>query len=330
MKKSIVISGIVFFIAGISTQPFAIPVNAKTPTVNKSANKQQPNTTKITSTVQPKVSLLSAGAEPRQELRIKPVVGVKEVADLKMNMDMAMSIEGKPLPSFKIPATIMKTDVVVKKVDNNGDIHYEFTYTDVDVQGDTTLPPAAISQMRGEIKKLTGMKGMAIVDSRGQTKQANLSFPQGADNNLKQYIDQFSNSLQQLSAPFPQEAVGVGAKWRTSQVVNVSGMTVNQTALYDLVSIKDGIATLNITIEQQIPGEQKLNLPTSPQGMTMTVKSYSGKGQGQAQISMNKLMPVSSNVSLTANSLWGMTEVNTKKETAMNQQISIQMNIDSK
>lgn len=117
---------------------------------------------------------------------------------------------------------------------------------------------------------------------------------------------------------------------RANQSVNVSGMTVNQSALYELVSIKDGIATFNITIEQQVPGAQKLNLPQAPQGMTMTVKSYDGKGQGQAQISMNKLIPVSSNVSLTANSLWGMTPANTKKETAMNQQMSIQMIINSK
>ncbi len=332
MKKSIIITGIAFLIAGTGIKHEVI-ANAQTSTVKPNANKQTSTPQllpKITPAATARIELLSKGKEPRQELRIKPTVGNKEVAQMKINIDMGMSIEGKPLPAFKMPATIMKTDVVVTKVEPNGDIYYDFSYTDADVQGDTSLPPAAISKMRGEIKKLAGMKGTAVVDSRGQTKEANINFPQGTDNSLKQYIDQFSNSMQQLSTPLPLEPVGVGAKWRANQSVNVSGMTVNQSALYELVSIKDGIATFNITIEQQVPGTQKLNLPQAPQGLTMTVKSYDGKGQGQAQISMNKLIPVSSNVSLTANSVWGMTPANTKKETAMNQQMSIQMSINSK
>jgi hypothetical protein len=327
MKKSIIITGIAFFLAGMGMKTSYV-VNAKTPTIKPTIS--QNNTPKVTPVAKAKIELLSTGAEPRQELRIKPVAGTKELANMKIDIDMAMSVEGKSLPAFKMPATVMKTDVVVTKVEPNGDIHYEFSYKDVDIQGDTSLPPAAISQMRGEIKKLAGMKGTAVIDSRGQTKQANFSLPPGANNTLKQYIDQFSNSMQQLSTPFPQEAVGVGAKWRANESVNVSGMTVNQNALYELVGIKDGVATLNITIEQQVPGEQKLNLPEAPQGINMTVKSYDGKGQGQAQISMSKLMPISSKVSLTSNSLWGMKPVNGKEETTMNQQMSIQMSIDSK
>jgi hypothetical protein len=323
MKKSIVITGIAFLIAGTGIQQEVIPANAKTPAV-----KQTNTLPKITPVAKSQIELISAGAEPRQELRVKPVVGTTETANMKINMDMAMSIEGKPLPAFKMPATVMKVSAVVNKVEPNGDIHYEFSYKDVDVIGDTSLPPAAISKMRGEMKKLAGMKGIAIVDSRGQTKSANFTLPQGADPSMKQFMNQFSDSMQQLSTPFPIE--GVGAKWRTIAGVNSSGMKINQTALYELVGIKDGVATLNISFEQQIAGEQKLNLPQSPQGMTMTVKSYSGKGQGKAQMSMNKILPISSNVSSTANSLWGMTPANTKKETTMNQQMSIQMSIDSK
>jgi Family of unknown function (DUF6263) len=330
MKKSIIIAGIAFIVAGIGIKPLQ-NVNAKTPAVKPTVNQSTPtNTPKITPGAKSGIELLSNGAEPRQQLRIKPTVGTKEVADMKVSMDMEMSVEGKPIPRFNMPATIMKADIVVTKVEPNGDIHYDFSYRDVDIQGDTSLPPAVISKMRGEIKKLSGMKGTVVVDSRGQTKKANFSFPQGTDSFVKQYIDQFSNSMQQLSTPFPQETVGVGAKWRANESVNVSGMAVNQSALYELVSLKDGIATFNVTIEQQIPNGQKLNLPQVPQGMTVTVKSFDGKGQGQAQINMNKIMPVSSNVSMTANSVWGMTPANSKQETSMNQQVSIQMSIDSK
>ena len=323
MKKTFFVGGIIFLIASAGLKSLEIPAKAEI------LAKQVVNNAPKISAGSPQVELLTAGAEPRQELRFKPVVGSKETASMTMNMNLAMSVEGKAVPAFKMPATVMTTDAIVTKVDPNGDIHYEFSYTDADIVGDTTLPPELINKMRAEINKMKGFKGSAIVDSRGQTKKASFILPQNLEPSLKQMLEQMSKSMEQLSSPVPQQAVGIGAKWRVSSAVNVSGISLNQIVTYELVDIKDGVATLNITLEQQAPPSQKLTSPQSPKGITLSIKSYNGTGQGRALVALNKLLPINSTVSVRSNSeMVGKTS--SGEETTINQQITMEMSIQTK
>ena len=326
MKKNLFIGGIAFAIAATSLKPLVTPVNAETSILTKQTQ-QRP---KITPTAKSQIELISEGAEPRQELRLKPTIGTKETANMRMNIDMMTSMAGKTSPALKMPATVITFESVVKNVESNGDINYDFTYTDADVVGDTNLPPAAVAQMRAEMKKLKKFKGSVAIDNRGQTKKANFTIPPGSDPSFKQMIGQMSNSIEQISAPLPQQAVGIGAKWQVTNGVNVSGMAINQVATYELVDFKDGVATLNINLAQQALKPQKLNLPQSPKGVTVTLKSYIGSGQGRALVRINKLTPITSTMTMRASSQISTVVPNTKEELTLDQQMSMLLSIESK
>ncbi len=326
MKKNLFIGGIAFAIAATSLKPLVTPVNAETSILTKQTQ-QRP---KITPTAKSQIELISEGAEPRQELRLKPTIGTKETANMRMNIDMMTSMAGKTSPALKMPATVITFESVVKNVESNGDINYDFTYTDADVVGDTNLPPAAVAQMRAEMKKLKKFKGSVAIDNRGQTKKANFTIPPGSDPSFKQMIGQMSNSIEQISAPLPQQAVGIGAKWQVTNGVNVSGMAINQVATYELVDFKDGVATLNINLAQQALKPQKLNLPQSPKGVTVTLKSYIGSGQGRALVRINKLTPITSTMTMRASSQISTVVPNSKEELTLDQQMSMLLSIESK
>ena len=328
MNKNLFVSGIVLFIATTSLKPLVTPVNAQIPILTKQTQ-QLPKIT-ITPTAKSQIQLISQGAEPRQALRIKPTIGTKEAVNMRMKIDLVTTIAGKTSPAFKMPTNVFKLNSVVKNVESNGDINYEFAYSDVDVVGDTNLPSAVVAKMRAEMKKLQGLKGSIIVDNRGQTKKVNFTVPPEIDPSFMQMINQMSSSIEQLSAPVPQEAVGIGAKWQVANGVNVSGMAINQVATYELVDFKDDVATLNVNIGQQAPKAQKLNLPQSPKGITMTVKSYIGNGQGRMVISLNKLMPISSTLTMRANSQMSTIVPSRKEELTLDQQMSMSLSIDSK
>ncbi|BAZ13928.1 hypothetical protein NIES4071_57680 [Calothrix sp. NIES-4071] len=73
MKKSIIITGIAFFITGMGVNE--VIANAQTNTTKPTTNTQTTtpaNLPKITPAAKSNIELLSAGREPRQELRIKP------------------------------------------------------------------------------------------------------------------------------------------------------------------------------------------------------------------------------------------------------------------
>lgn len=326
MKKILLVSSLSFLIAGWGLKLPPTPVSAATPFVFKQLSN---DTTKTSPSVQPQVELLNAGTEPRQKLRFKPTVNAKQTTTVKMNMDMATSIADQPLPKFSFPAIVMTIETVVTKVDANGDIHYQFSYSDVDVAGDTTVPPKVLNAMRLQLKKMSGMRGFAIVDNRGQTKAANFVLPEGLDQNTKQMLEQVSNSLEESSFPVPEQAIGIGAKWRVSSSPRNGGMNLTQVATYHLVSLQDNVATLNMSMEQQA-APQNVTRPGLPPGATLALKSFSTQGQGQVTVPLNQLMPLSSNVSMRSKSEMNFRQAGKVEETTMGVKMFMEFTLESK
>ncbi|MEO1428669.1 MAG: DUF6263 family protein [Cyanobacteria bacterium J06632_19] len=325
-KKSLLVGGILLTIIGSGLQPvfnraFAQTTQPKTPLENQLS--PQPE-------IKSQITLITPGAQPRQRLRFVPQTGQKETADMQMDMNMSMSVDGKEAPSFKIPGTSLKLNTTVNKVEQNGDIYYDFSYDDVDIVGESNLPASALKDMRREIKKMQGLKGNVIVDNKGQTKKANFIVPKNFNPALKQTMDQLKNSIEQLSAQVPTEAVGKGAKWQVTSNINFNGITLVQTANYELVDIQDGIATMNINLTQKAPGAQKIVLPQIPKGMTMTMESYNANGTGQSKIALNRIMPLSTSLKMNASTQMRTKVPNSPEAMIMNQQISTQLNIQSK
>ncbi|WP_293338852.1 hypothetical protein [Microcoleus sp. CAWBG58] len=274
--------------------------------------------------------LLSPGVEPRQQLRLKPNLGIKRTTTMTVKTEMGVSVGEKSINPTKVPTMVLTIETQATKIDGNGDIHYEFSYANADIGGDTSgLPTAAVDSMRSAVKKLVGLKGNFIMDSRGSNKGGSFTLPKDADNSVKQIVENMSKSLQQLASPLPAEAVGKGAKWRISFPSNTGGMNVNQTAIYELMDLQDGVATLKTSVEQQA-NPQNLTLPQLPAGSTMAVKSFMSQGQGEVIMRLDQLMPVRSVVSINSNAEMTFKSAGNPEESTMKTKLSIEMNLDSK
>lgn len=325
MKKTLFLSSLCFLLVGGGFKPAAAPVSAEVPSAN---NQLVSDSTPTSAAGQTQVELLTTGTEPKQELRFKPQVNAKQTVTLTMNMDVATSVEGRSMPKFQIPASTMKMETVVTQVDPNGDIHFQLAYTDADVVADSTAQPEIVNAMRSTLKKMVGLKGTFVSDNRGQVKSGNFVLPEGLDPMTKQLFQQVSNSLTQLSAPVPAEAIGRGAKWRVTSSLNVAGINLSQSSIYELTSLEDNVANLNITLEQQATS-QALSLPNLPTGSTMTLKSLKSQGQGQMKIRLDAAMPIQANMSLNSNGEMGIKGANNGKETTVSTQLSMQMALES-
>jgi hypothetical protein len=244
----------------------------------------------------PIVELLSVGAEPRQILRYKPAVKSKQTAIMTMNMQMAMSIAGETVPIGNLPGTAITFETLVDRVDPNGDIHYQFRYTNVDLVGSSQLPPAQRAQLLTQIQKLKGVRGTVVVDDRGQTKFGKFDLPPDLDIADKKMLKQISNSVEQLSSPLPEPALGVGAKWRVLSTPKLNGMQIQQVTTFDLVSVQAGRMTLNVVQEQQA-APQQVSATQLPKGKMLNLKSLTGKGQGQLFVKLDRIVPITSNLS---------------------------------
>lgn len=328
MKKRQFIASLCLVSAGWAIELSPASLSAETPLVVQQPAPGVPAPVRNSKT--PQVELLNPGVEPRQQLRLKPAINVKETTVMTVKMDMDISASGRSSAAAKIPVSVMTFETKVTKIDPNGDIYYEFAYTNADIVGDTgNTQPAALNAMRSALKNMVGVKGSFIMDNRGFHKGGNIILPEGADNNVKQMVRQMSKSLEQLASPLPAEAVGKGAKWRVSSSSDFSGINVNDIVTYELASWQDGVASLNVSIEQQA-NPQNITSPQLPPGTTLTLKSFASQGRGAATMRLDRLIPFRSTVSISSNSEMSAKNAGSSQESTIKTKMAMEMTLESK
>ena len=302
-------------------------VNAQTSSVVIQTQKQL-NKTKVANI--PELKVISTGIGNKEKLRFTPKVGSKQTINVALNKDTLMSIGNFKMPRAKLPTYLITLDSTVTKVDSNGDISYDIAYSDVKIQGDAQTKPQLIKVISKQIGQLENFKASAVIDNQGRTKNLNYVIPETVDVNIKFLVEQLSNSLQQLSSPVPEEAVGNGAKWQVSSNTSINGINLNQTTTYELVNVNNGVATLNVNLQQKEKSMQVIDYPGLPLDGILTLHSFRSNAQGKSTIDLDKVMPTSSQISLSADSKYIGKNINTLAETPLNSTLKVDLNIQGK
>lgn len=287
-----------------------------------------PSTTPVTSqTSNPpitKIDLLSAGTGEKKQLRFTPVVNSRQTSTLTLKLD------DQGLPAV-IPATKLTMEIVVTQIAANGDISFDFTYKNVDIVPEPGVLPSVIEPIRLSLASLVGLSGSVVVDSRGQTKSTNLRLPQELDSATQQIFEQLSSSLGQLYAPLPEEAVGLGARWRTSQELNINGIQLTQSAIYELVSNQNNVLQLKMLVEQEAQS-QEVKLPPSPDippGFRVQLRSFSNQGEGEMTLRLGQMLPQRSILSSRSSVVLNLKPPKTGQVVPVNQELTVQITLDS-
>jgi len=328
MKKTLFIASLFLATAGWAIELSPASLSAETPLVvqQPAGGAREP----FRSTTPPQIELLNPGAEPRQELRLKPAINVTETAVMTLKMDMEMSFGARSLPAVKVPASVFTMETKVTKIDANGDLHSEFAYTNADLVGDTAnFPAPVLDSLRSSIKSTIGIKGSFITDNRGFYKGGGIIVPEGTDTKAKQMLQQMSKSLEQLSTPLPAEAVGKGAKWRVISGSDFTGISLNNIATYELTDLQEGTVALNVSIEQQA-NPQNVTSPQLPAGTTLTLKSLTSRGRGSVAWRLDRLMPFRSTASVSSNSEMSVKNSGSSEESTITTKMDMEMTLESK
>jgi hypothetical protein len=280
------------------------------------APETQPAAKAATANSTAQVKLFEAGAEPRKVLRLHPKSGDKQTLTLTVKMAEETTTTGGG-GGGKLPVITMTMDATVKAVSDNGDISYEV------VMGDTTVadePGAAPTATAEAIKSaLAGSKGMSFSgtrSSRGFSNGVELKAPAGGKPLARQITDQMQELVTQLVVPLPEEAVGSGAKWEVKMPIKTQGMTIDQTATYELASLAGERLTVKGSTAQSA-ANQEIQVPDMP-GLQVDLTRMTGKGTGERTFDLTHLLPTAgtgkthSEISL-AISAGGQKQAQTKK-----------------
>lgn len=243
----------------------------------------------------PTVKLIDAGKNPTKPLRFTVKKGLKKVVVTTMKMGIEMDLGAGGSQAQNMPVLEMIFDMKVTDVLPNGDVRYEMVFRKPRAIPDAKIPAQMVTAINEAIKDLAGVKGFSLVSNRGFVKEASFDVPPNAPAQAQQMLRSMEQSFAQLSAPMPEEAVGVGAKWETTTALNANGIAMNQVATNTLVGLSGNKATLDIKLVQTAK-PQKI----TTNGITADLQSYVANGGGSTTIDLSALMPTNGSMGMAS------------------------------
>ncbi len=241
------------------------------------------------------VKLVEVGAEPRKAMRYAAQVGAEQLANLQMTTELELGATGQKMPTA-LPKTRMTIGAKVTAVDAAGETHFGLTIAEADLADGAEVGPTRAGEKLAEvIRGMKGLKGDKVASARGVSHQFTLAAPEGsagimATAALKPVVQGFERAIDQMTVPFPDEPIGVGAKWEVTQKVIEAGMTLDQTTAFEITAVKGAVVSLRFTVTLTAP-PGKLE-STFAGGMVAEVKSLTGSGEGTIEVDLGKVLPV--------------------------------------
>jgi len=252
----------------------------------------------------PKIDLLKAGNEPREPLRFAVAKGHAETLTMTLGMGVAMKVGGQSMAVPELPKLRLKMRIYVTDVRRGGDIAYEAVVHAAEVLPLTQTKRERASQRQARqaletaAESLVGLSGTGVVSPQGLTRSVRFHVPATVAPEVKDFLDQIKQSAAQFSAPFPEEAVGVGAEWRVRTFLNSRGVRLTQIATYRLLRRDQRGASLLVKVTQ-LADKQRLSLPEMPPGAVVQLTELSGRGTGRVVIAPDRLGPVTSQLDVS-------------------------------
>lgn len=235
-----------------------------------------------------KVTVVGTGAAPKKALRYTVPATFKGSLEIVTSMNMSMNVMGQAM-DMPVPAIRMGLNLAVTSVAPNGDITYSMAFTGMKLDGDASNPVAM--QLQAATAGIANIKGSATMNNRGLITSSKLD---AGDPALQAMLSQMTSSVENLSTAFPEEAVGVGAKWEVRQALTSGGQTQFQKSIYEVTAITGATVNLKVTTETSAPPQTINNPMAAAAGGEMTLEKMTGSGAGTMTIQLDSLTPTSS------------------------------------
>lgn len=244
----------------------------------------------------PQVKLLSSGKGAKQKLRFTLKPGSVEKMVMRTDMAMAMKLAGKPMPKTKMPTMVMEMTLSIGDRTGGDEARFGYTFDDARTESRPGVQPAVAQAMDKALGSAKGTTGGGIISDRGITRENTINLPAGLPPQMRQAMQSAEHSIEQLASPLPRQAVGVGARWQTKQVIEENGMHIEQLVTYKLLALNGKQGKLAISVVQK-GRPQDIKLPGMP--AKAHLDKYAATGTGTMRFDLDRLVPTSS-VSLSS------------------------------
>ncbi len=253
--------------------------------------------------------ILQAGEQARTLLRPLPQVPGHERRKLSLTIT-GQQLQGGMNGHTAAPPILLELGLE-RGAPSGDELRVDFR-GDPFVLGDTELiDPKVVLAMRAALDGTTGFAGSFRTDRSHALLDFRFEQPDSGNAQAQQLAASYAQTLAQLAVRFPDEPVGVGARWSwTSEHVLTLGARIEQR---NTATLEPSARGLLVTVESTFHAErQRLMGPPLPEGVSLDVTSIAGTGSASVTFAEGELLPVEA----TAQGHWDVRLISDRAGTA--------------
>jgi hypothetical protein len=229
--------------------------------------------------------LMEPGAEPREQLRYQRAPGLTE--HLVIQFGLATLLETSAA-GVEAEAPVLSLGLTMGAVSRASEDtwRYPFTFRVIGIKMPEGSSEAQAAEVAHMIAPLAGVSGAFEVDERGLTRRADVVVPADLPPRLISLLGNIRTSL--VSVPLPEEAVGVGARWKVQRAHQVGRVEATQTVVYTLLERKERVLRLGVTLQQSARPQAVL----FDKDIKFQLEAYEVSGTGNMLMNLDAIIPL--------------------------------------
>lgn len=210
----------------------------------------QPQTVEVTDPgppqrVLPTMRVLDAGMTPRQPLRYRVPPGQRETLYIELARAEAMQA-GDQAAQSGLPPIQLQVKMGPASPTREGFIRHPVEITQVRLSKIAErMSPAQREQVEKSLVHLLEIRGWSEMDVQGRIRRGEFEGADAVSPDMRALLGNIRSAL--LTVPFPDEPLGVRARWEVERKVRISGVWIDQVVTYHIDRMRDGELDLQVT-----------------------------------------------------------------------------------
>jgi hypothetical protein len=256
-----------------------------------------------------RMKLLDPGQPPRRKLRYAWRTGQRETLVMDLRTSASTDDGTSRQPEIELPPVHIVVAIDPRETTPAGDLSFAWRVTSTAVSPDSQTPSALAGGMRAEVAAIEHLSGTAGVTSCGISTRVSIDAeqwhevdaaaghgddagPAGAPGPgvTGQMVEQVRQTLRDVAAPFPEEEVGLGARWQKLSQLASRDARVTQTEAFTLTQVTATAGALDDVLAQTAPPQPLLS-PGGAPGTEARIESMLASGDGKTLFDLTRLVP---------------------------------------
>jgi hypothetical protein len=212
-----------------------------------------------------------------------------------MTVDFAIQQSGVSSAKVNPPPVRATVETTLQGTTPDGNLQVGFSYPSFDVLRGGDANASERRRIKQAFTGLAGLSGQLTLTPQGVLVDSSLNVPPNLDPSVSGLVTQLGDQLRTLAIPFPAEAVGVGARWRATTQLTLSGIQAQQVYEYTLKKRTGSKLVIAVT-GTQTAGRQTVELPDVTSGAQLEVRKFKTSFRGENTIELTSLLPIAAEV----------------------------------